>query len=141
MNKVLVWVSVLLLVVFGGKALVNHMSRTANENAATTRVQAFLDGMTSGGDFQAAFNMWETGAASAIGNMTQDQYNMEVASLHAWLASHKVGRPIERYEILGATLVAPPEGADAAEVLVSCSSDGQRLDIRAVKDQRLEWAD
>ena len=82
MNKILVWVSVLLVVVFGGKALVDYMSRSANENAATTRVERFLRGMTAGGDFQDAFNMWETGAVGAIQNMTQDQYNAEVALLN-----------------------------------------------------------
>jgi hypothetical protein len=141
MNKVLVWLSVLLVVVFGGKALVNHMSRTANESSATTRVGAFLAGIKPGGDFQAAFNMWETGAAGAIQNMTQDQFNAEVDSLHSWLAGRKLGRTIESYEILGAEMVAPPAGVDAAAVVVSCSIDGRRLGILAVKDQRLEWAD
>ncbi len=141
MNKLLVWLSVVLVVFFGGKALVNYMSRTANENAATTRVQAFLGGMQSGGDFQAAFNMWETGAAGAMQNMTQDQYNMEVATLNAWLDGRKVTRPIGRYEIVGASMVKPPEGVTGAAVVVSCSIDGRRLDILAVKDQRLEWSD
>jgi hypothetical protein len=141
MNKVLIWVSVVLVVVFGGKALVNYMSRSANENAARTRVQAFLDGMKSGGDFQNGFNMWETGAAGAIQNMTQDQYNMEVAALQAWLDGRKVARPVGGYEILEATLVRPPQGVTPAAVVVSCSIDGQRLGILAVKDQRLEWSD
>jgi hypothetical protein len=141
MNKLLLWVSVVLVVFFGGKALVNYMSRSANERAAVTRVQGFLDGMKSGGDFQNAFNMWETGAAGAIQNMTQDQYNMEVASLQAWLDGRKVARPLGRYEVLGAAMVAPPQGVTGAAVAVSCSVDGQRLGILAVKGQRLEWSD
>ncbi len=141
MNKLLVWLSVVLVVFFGGRALVNYMSRTANENAATTRVQGFLEGMKSGGDFQHGFNMWETGANGAIQNMTQDQYNMEVAALNAWLDGRKVTRPIGRYEIVGASMVKPPEGVTGAAVIVSCSVDGQRLGILAVKDQRLDWSD
>jgi hypothetical protein len=66
MNKLLVRLSVILAVVFGGRALVNYMSRSANETAATTRVEGFLRGMADGGDFQNAFNMWERGDAGAI---------------------------------------------------------------------------
>ncbi len=141
MNKLLVWVSVLLVVVFGGRALVQHMSRSANENAATTRVEAFLRGMTSGGDFQEAFNMWERGSVGAIQDMTQDQYNAEVARLNAWLAKQGLGQRIGRFEVLGATIVVPPEGIEGAAVAVSCSIDGKSVEILAVKDHRLEWVE
>jgi hypothetical protein len=141
MNKWLIWLSVLLVVVFGGRALVQYMSRSANENTASHRVKAFLGGITSGGDFQEAFNMWETGAVGAIQRMTQDQYNAEVARLNDWLAERELGQRIGRYEILGATMVAPPEGATGAAVSVSCTVDGKRVTILAVKDRRLEWID
>ena len=141
MNKILVWVSVLLVVVFGGKALVDHMSRTANENAATTRVERFLSGMKAGGDFQDAFNMWETGAVGAIQNMTQDQYNAEVALLNAWLARKGLGARIERYEVGAATMAKPSEGLDPAAVLVSCTINGRPATILSVKNERLAWAD
>jgi len=141
MNKLLVWLSVLLVVVFGGKALVDYMSRSANENAATTRVQAFLRGMSPGGDFQEAFNMWETGAAGAIQNMTQDEYNAEVGRLNAWLSGRGLGQRIERFEVLGATMVAPPDGLARAAVAVSCSINGRPATILAIKDERLAWLD
>lgn len=141
MNKLLVWLSVLFVVFFGGRALVQHMSSSANERAATTRVEAFLSGLTEGGDFQAAFNMFETGTSSGIENMTQDQYNMEVARLRSWLASRKFAQPIGSYEILGATLGAPSEGADEAVVVVACTIDGRRAGIVAIRNQPLEWAD
>jgi hypothetical protein len=141
MNKLLIWVSVLLVVVFGGRALVNYMSRSANENAASNRVEAFLRGMSPGGDFQEAFNMWETGAVGAIQNMTQDQYNAEVSRLNAWLAARGLGQRIDRYEILGATMVAPPHGLERAAVAVSCTINGHPQAILAIKDERLAWVD
>jgi hypothetical protein len=141
MNKLLTWVSVLLVVVFGGRALVQHMSRSANENAATTRVERFLRGMTQGGDFQDAFNMWEAGDVGAIQRMGQEEYNGEVARLNAWLGQRGLGQRIERYEVLGATMVAPPEGSEAVAVEVSCTINGRPATILAVKDQRLEWVE
>ncbi len=141
MSKLLVWLSVLLVVVFGGRELISYMSRTANENAATTRVEGFLRGMTSGGDFQEAFNMWETGAAGAIQNISQDEYNAEVARLNAWLGGRGLGPRLERYEVLGATLLAPSEGLDEAAVAVSCTINGRPATILAVKNERLAWGE
>ena len=86
MQKLLIWLSILLVVVFGGKYLVDYMSHSAHENTATLRVQDFLDGMKPGGDFQAAFNMWYEGSPNAMGNITQDQYNMYVQEMQAWSA-------------------------------------------------------
>jgi hypothetical protein len=141
MKKLILWGSILVSVVLGGKALIEHMSRTANEHNATQRVEAFLAGLSQGGDFQAAFNMWVTGAESGIRNMSQDEYNMQVGRLQAWLRSQKLASPIRSYETLGAEMVTPPEGLDAAVVVVSCSIDGKRLGIRAVQGQPLEWAE
>ena len=140
-KKWLIWLSVILVVVVGGRALVTYMSRSANENAATQRVKGFLGGMTTGGDFQEAFNMWETGGVNAIQRMTQDQYNVEVALLNEWMAERELDERIGRYEILEATMVAPPQGVWGATVTVTCMIDGKRLTIKAVKDKRLEWAD
>src|SRR5512139_3620861 len=107
MKKLLISLGVLLVVILGGRALMNYMSRSANENAATNRVRTFLTGMKPGGDFQAAFNMWERGDPGAIQDMTQDQYNVKVAELHEWLAERELGDGIGSFEILGATMVAP----------------------------------
>jgi hypothetical protein len=141
MNKLLVWLSVLLVVVFGGRAVVNYMSRSANENAATIRVKGFLNGMKSGGDFQAAMNMWLRGDTAAIQDMTQDQYNAKVAELNAWLEEQELAGKVGRFEILGATVVAEAEALRGAVVDVSCTIDGKALKIRAVKDEQLAWAD
>jgi hypothetical protein len=141
MNKILVWASVVLVVVFGGRALVQHMSRSANENTATNRVDAFLRGMAPGGDFQEAFNMWEAGDVGAIRRMSQEEYNAEVARLNAWLGERGLGPRIERYEVLGAEMVVPPEGLEGAAVEVSCTINGRGATILAVKDRRLEWVD
>ena len=140
MKKLLLWVTVLLVVVFGGRVLMQYLSRSANENAATTRVQAFLDGMTPGGDFQRAFNMWETGATGAIRDMTQDQYNEAAASLNAWLAQRDLTR-VERHEVLGATVVTSRGGPDAPAVEVACTINGRPATILAIRGQRLEWVD
>jgi len=141
MSKVLVWVSVLLVVIFGGRALVQHMSRTSQETAATSRVKGFLAGMSAGGDFQNAFDMWMTGGTGAIGEMTQDQYNLEQGRLQAWVASRRLGNGVSSYEVRGATVIAPAEGAEFAVVDVACVINGQAATIRAVKNQRLEWVD
>jgi hypothetical protein len=141
MNKLLIWVSVLVVAVLGGKAIVDYLIRSTTEQAAITRVRGFLNGLTPGGDFQEAFNMWETGAGTAIQNMTQDQYNAEVARLKSWLAAHRVGEHIERYEVLGATVVAPPEGMQGAAVAVACKINGRPVTILAVKYERLDWVD
>jgi dsRNA-specific ribonuclease len=117
------------------------MSKSANERNATQRVEAFLGGLSAGGDFQAAMNMWEKGTPNGIQGMTQDQYNMEVARLQEWLKSKKVTQPIRNYEILGAEVVVAEEGADLAVVVVSCSIDGKSVGIRSVRNQPLEWAE
>jgi hypothetical protein len=141
MKKLLISLGVLLVVILGGRALVSYMSRSANENTATVRVRTFLNGMKPGGDFQAAFNMWERGDVGALQDMTQDQYNVKVAELHEWLAEREIGDGIEGFEILGATMVAPSQALRGAVVEVSCTIDGQAVKIRAVKDERLAWAD
>jgi len=141
MNKILVWVSVLLVVIFGGRALVNHMSSSANENAATQRVKGFLSGMTTGGDFQNAFNMWMTGANGAIQNMSQEQYNVEVASLNAWMAKRGLGQRIQSFEMVSARMVVAPQGADPSAVEVSCTINGKPATILTIKNERLEWVD
>ena len=141
MNRLLVWVSAILVVVFGGRALVNYMSRSANEEAASTRVAGFLRGMSAGGDFQNAFNMWERGAAGAIQDMTQDQYNVEVGRLNAWLAARDLGPRVGHFEVRGAAMIAPPQGVEGAAVAVSCTIDGKDLTILAIKDRQLDWLD
>jgi hypothetical protein len=141
MNKLLIWLSVLLVVVFGGRTLIQHMSRSANENAATTRVEAFLRGMTPGGDFQEAFQMWEAGAASAIKGMTDDEYNTEVARLHAWFGRRGLGQRVDSYEVLGAEMVTPPGGVEGAAVEVSCTVNGKSVRMLAVKGVPLDWVD
>jgi len=35
--------------------------------------------------------MWMTGGSGAIGEMTQDQYNLEQGRLRAWMASRRLG--------------------------------------------------
>ena len=117
------------------------MSRSANEEAATTRVAGFLRGMTAGGDFQNAFNMWERGAAGAIQDMTQDQYNVEVGRLNAWLAARDLGPRVGHFEVRGAAMIAPPQGVEGAAVAVSCTIDGRDLTILAVKGRQLDWLD
>lgn len=141
MKKLLVWLSVLAVVVIGGKQIVDHMSHTAHESAATARVQAFLEGLKPGGDFQAAFSMWYAGRPEGIGSITQDQYNMYTAEMHAWLAQRGLGNSIGGYEIHGATMVRPSQGIEPSLVEVSCTVDGKALVIRAADGQRLAWAD
>jgi hypothetical protein len=140
MQKALIWLSVLLVVVFGGKQLVDYMSRSSHENAATTRVERFWKGIAPGGDYQDAFNMWETGETGAIQRMSQDEYNAEVSRLNAWLTAQKLDR-VTSYEVTAATLVAPPQGLEQAVVAVSCLVNGKALTILAVKHQRLAWQD
>jgi hypothetical protein len=140
MKGLLLWVAVLLVVVFGGRELMQHISRSANENAATTRVQAFLDGLTPGGDFQKAFNMWETGATGAIRDMTQDQYTTAASNLNAWLTQRDLAH-VERYEVLGARVVRSRGGPDTAAVEVSCTINGRPATILAIRGQRLEWVE
>lgn len=141
MKKLLIWLSVLAVVVIGGKRLADHMSHTAHERAATTRVQALLDALKPGGDFQAAFNMWYAGSPEGIGSVTQDQYNMYTAEMRAWLAQRGFGQSIEAYEIHGATMVRPPQGIEPSLVEVSCTIDGKAVVIRAVDGERLVWAE
>ena len=103
MQKLLVWLSIGLVVVIGGKYLWEQMDQGAYENSAATRVQAFLDGMKSGGDYEEAFNMWLMGGQSGLGTITQDQYNMYVAQINAWMAKRGLGNRINSYEIGGTT--------------------------------------
>lgn len=140
MIRKLLWLSVVLVLIFGGKKLVDSMSRSANERTATTRVEGFLKGETAGGDFQHAINMWLSGSEGEIGRMTQDQYNAAVQELNAWLARRGLSR-IDTYEVASATMVQAPEGASAAIVDVSCTINGRPALIRAVQEQRLEWVD
>jgi hypothetical protein len=141
MQKLLIWLSVLGVVVVGGKYVIDHMSHSAHENTATLRVEAFLEGLTPGGDFQEAFNMWLVGDPGGMGNITQDQFNMYVADMGSWLAQRQLGQRIQTYEVHGATMVRPPEGIQASVVEVSCTIDGKPAVIRAVDGERLAWAD
>ncbi len=141
MQKLLIWLSIILVVVFGGKYLLESMDRGAYENAASTRVQAFLDGMKPGGDFEEAFNMWLLGAQSGIGTITQDQYNAYVGEINAWMAKRGLGRGIKSYEIDGTALVRGRDGLEPAVVDVSCTIDGKSVVIHAVEGKPLSWAD
>jgi len=141
MQKLLVWLSVILVVVIGGKYLLEHMDKGAYENAAATRVAAFLDGMKSGGDFEEAFNMWLMGGQSGIGTITQDQYNTYVQQINAWMAKRKLGSRIQSYEIVGTTLIRDRDGLEPAVVDVSCTIDGKSVVIHAVELEPLAWAE
>jgi hypothetical protein len=141
MQKLLIWLSIILVVVVGGKYLLENMDRGAYQNAASTRVQAFLDGMKPGGDFEEAFNMWLLGGQSGMGTITQDQYNAYVAQINAWMAKRKLGNRIESYEITGTTLVRGRDGLEPAVVDVSCTIDGKPVVIHAVEREPLSWAD
>jgi hypothetical protein len=141
MQKLLIWLSVVLVVVIGGKYLLEHMDRGAYENAASTRVQAFLDGMKPGGDFEEAFNMWLLGGQTGMGTITQDQYNTYVQRINAWMAERKLGGRIQSYEIVGTTLIRGRDGLEPAVVDVSCTIDGKSVVIHAVEGEPLAWAD
>ena len=141
MQKILVWIGILLVVVVGGKYVVDHMSTGAHENTATLRVEGFLDGMIPGGDFQEAFNMWLLGTPSGLGTIRQDQYNAYVGEIGTWMAERGLGNRIKTYEINGATLVKPAEGIEGSVVDVSCTIDGKAVVIRAVERERLTWSE
>jgi hypothetical protein len=141
MQKLLIWLSVLAVVVIGGKYVVDYMSHTAHENAASTRVEAFLEGMKPGGDFQGAFNMWYVGSPDGMGNISQDQFNMYVGEMRQWMAQRRLGASVESYEIHGATMVRPPQGVEPSIVEVSCTINGKAVVIRAADGERLAWAD
>ena len=85
--------------------------------------------------------MWYMGSPNAMGNITQDQYNMFVQEMRAWLAQRKVGPGVQAYEIHGATMISPPEGIEPSVVDVSCTIDGEAVFIRAADGRRLVWAD
>jgi hypothetical protein len=141
MQKLLIWVSILLVIVVGGKYLFESMDRGAYENSASTRVQGFLDGIKSGGDFEEGFNMWLRGAQSGIGTISQDEYNMYVAQLNAMLKERKLPNRIQSHEITGTTLIRGRDGLEPAVVDVACTIDGKPLVIHAVEGEPLSWAD
>lgn len=141
MQKLLIWLSILLVVGIGGKYVIDHMSTSAHENTATLRVQDFLEGMKPGADFEEAFNMWLMGSPNAMGNITQDQYNMYVQEMRAWLAQKKLPPGVQSFEIHGATLISPPDGLEPSVVDVSCTIDGTAVVIRAADGRRLTWGD
>jgi hypothetical protein len=141
MQRLLIWVSVLLVIVVGGKYLWEGMDRGAYENSASTRVQAFLDGIKPGGDFEEAFNMWLMGGQTGIGTISQDEYNMYVRQMNAWLAERKLRSSIKGYEITGTTLIRGRDGLEPAVVDVSCTIDGKSVVIHAVEGQPFSWAD
>ena len=141
MSKVLVWVSVVLVGIWGGKQLVDYMSRTAHERAASERVSSFLQGMRAGGDYQAAFSMWKTGGTGALQETTQEEYNADVGRLQAWFSGRGLGRNVERFETLEARMVAAPEGLNPAVVEVSCTMNGRPFTIRVVPYEQLQWVE
>ena len=140
MKKALVWLSIIVVVVVGGKYFLEYMDVRAYEHSATTRVQTFLDGMKPGGDFQEAFNMWLMGGQTGIGTISQEQYNAYVNQIVAWMAERGLGRGIQSYEITDATLVRGREGLEPAVVDVSCTIDGVDAVIHAVEREPLTWA-
>jgi hypothetical protein len=141
MQKALVWLAILVGVVVGGKYFLEYMDVSAYEHSATTRVQAFLEGMKPGGDSQEAFNMWLWGGRSGMRTITQDQYNAYVNQMNAWMAERRLGPGIKSYEITGATTVRGREGLESAVVDVSCTIDGVSVVIHAVEREPLTWGD
>ena len=141
MQKLLIWISVFLVLVVGGKYLWDSLDRGAYRNSAATRVQGFLDGISPGGDLQDSFNMWLRGGQSGIGTITQDEYNAYVNQMTAWLAERELGNRIESYEVTATTLVRGRDGLEPAIVDVNCTIDGTPVVIRAVEGAPLTWAD
>ncbi len=141
MQKLAIWLSVILVAVFGGKALINHMSRSANVNAAVGRVEAMLGGLKSGGNIEVAFNMWRTGDPSAMRDITQDQYNALVIEMQAWLQKGGLRARVETLSDCHGELVKPAEALEPAVVDVSCMVNGRSLRLRAADGKAMEWAD
>jgi hypothetical protein len=141
MQKLLIWVSIMLVVVVGGKFIYDSLDKGAYENSASTRVQGFLDGIKQGGDFEEGFNMWLRGSTTGMGSISQDEYNMYVGQLNAMLRERELPNRISSYEITGTTLIKGREGLEPAIVDVSCTIDGKPVVIHAVEGQPLSWAD
>ena len=141
MQKLLIWISIVLVLVVGGKYLLDDLDRGAYRNTAATRVQGFLDGIKPGGDLEDSFNMWLRGGQSGIGTITQDEYNMYAGQMTAWLAERDLGSRIESYEVTGTTLVRGRDGLEPAVVDVACTIDGKSVVIHAVEGEPLSWAD
>lgn len=141
MQKLLIWISVVLVLAIGGKYLLDSLDRGAYENSASTRIEGFLDGISAGGDFQDGFNMWLRGGQSGMGTITQDQYNMYTAQMNAWLAERDLGPQVGTFEITGTTLVRGRDGLDPAVVDVAVTVDGTPVVIHAVEGEPLSWAD
>ena len=141
MQKLLIGISILLVIAVGGKFLLDHLDREAYQNSASTRVSTFLDGLSSGGDFEEGFNMWLMGGQSGIGTITQDQYNAYVAQMTAWLAERDLASPIGDYQIGGTVLVKGRDGLEPAIVEVEATVDGEPVVFLAVEGEPLTWAD
>jgi hypothetical protein len=141
MQKLLVWVSILLAVVVGGKFVYERLDKGAYEYTASTRVQGWLDGIKSDGDFQKGFNMWLRGGQSGIATITQDEFNMYVGQMNAMLKQRQLPSRIQSYEITGTTVIRGRDGLEPAVVDVSCTIDGTPVVIHAVEGEPLSWAD
>jgi hypothetical protein len=131
MRKLATWLSVILVAAFGGKALIDHMSRSANVQAAVERVEKMLGGFKAGGNLEEAFIMWRTGDPSAMRDITQDQYNAQVIEMQAWLQKGGLRVRVESLSDCHGELVKPSEALEPAVVDVSCVVNGLSMRLRA----------
>jgi hypothetical protein len=138
MNKALMWLTIVIVVLVGGKMGLTRMFRAGEEHRAHERVDRILAGLKPGGDVSRAICMWAEGTVCA--GWGQEAFNRAADAFEAWSGTKKL-KSVAEFEITEVTLES--EGALIGEgvALVTASVNGQELSMRVAQGKPVEWAD
>jgi hypothetical protein len=137
----LIWLSVILVAVVGGRALVGYMQRSAVEHNAKERIRYMLDGIKPHGDFGRTLDMWATGETGTYNRLSRDEADLLVARFTAWSREKGIKDQIGDYTIDDATFEQEGEGIRSSSARVFCVIDGRRAIFRVAQGEQVEWAE
>jgi hypothetical protein len=137
MQKALIWISLIVVVVVGGKIALEKMFVAGENNAATERVRRIFDGMKAGGNKDQAIAMYELGAFAIPGG--GEGFRRAADAFDRWWKEKDLPWTIASYELSAAEIKDPATALAGAVVIVSGTVEGKPFRLRAQRDQRLLW--
>jgi hypothetical protein len=136
----LIWLSVVLVLVVGGKYGVQHMQESAVTYEARTRVQEMLDGFKEGGDRTNAIDMWSTGVRDSTKLLGTEEASNVMRGMARWLADKGLRNTITSYTIDDVVFEKEREGYQTSIARVYCTIDGRSVDMLVARTVPIAWA-
>ena len=138
MQKALTWISIIAVVVVGGKALLEKTFSGAELHSAQERVRGVLDGLKSGGDRQKSIALWVSGSSAPPTGF--EAFGKAADGFERWCREKRIGA-VSSYEVGEAVMESEGTPQAPAVVLVSGSIDGQPFKVRVQKEVPIAWVD